>query len=91
MSTFDKNSQRNFAYLNSREFNLQQKYPFGLGFGGDGKDQFRIWIDENLKADDTCYINNHVDQTYEMGFILEPHIKNLNVEKKNTIYSAHLT
>lgn len=50
MSTFDAKSKQCFAYLHSRAFNLKVPQPYGLGFGGDGKGNFRIWIDENLKG-----------------------------------------
>lgn len=79
MSTFDVKSKQCFAYLNSRGFGLKVPQPYGLGFGGDGKGNFRIWIDENLKGNGTNKINNQCDQTYEMGYLLEPHIENLNV------------
>lgn len=79
MSSFDMKSKSCFAYINSRAFNLKVPQPYGLGFGGDGKGNFRIWIDENLKGNATNRINNQCDQTYEMGYLLEPHIEFLNV------------
>ena len=51
----------------------------GLGLGGDGKGNHRIWIDENLKGEGANRINNYCDETYELGFILEPHIDTINV------------
>jgi hypothetical protein len=50
-----------------------------LGFGGDGKGNHRIWIDENIKGEGANKINNYCDETYELGFILDPHIENINV------------
>ncbi|CAK84491.1 unnamed protein product (macronuclear) [Paramecium tetraurelia] len=79
MSTFDIKSKQCFGYINSRAFNLKVPQPYGLGFGGDGKGNFRIWIDENLKGSATNRINNQCDQTYEMGYLLEPHIEFLNL------------
>lgn len=65
MSTFEQNSQRAFAYVNSRGFNHQVPQPFGLGFGGDGRGNFRIWIDEHLKGENINKIDNQCDETYE--------------------------
>ncbi|CAD8186207.1 unnamed protein product [Paramecium pentaurelia] len=79
MSTFDIQSKQCFAYINNRAFNLQVQQPYGLGFGGDGKGNFRIWIDEKIKGNATNRINNQCDQTYEMGYLLEPHVEFLNL------------
>jgi hypothetical protein len=79
MSTFGVKSKRAFAYLHSRSFDLQVPSPVGLGFGGDGKGNHRIWIDENIKGEGANKINNYCDETYELGFILDPHIENINV------------
>jgi hypothetical protein len=50
-----------------------------LGFGGDSKGNFRLWIDENLKAEGLSLINNECDETYEPGYLLDPHLNKLNV------------
>ncbi|CAK65305.1 unnamed protein product (macronuclear) [Paramecium tetraurelia] len=81
MSTFDINSKQCFAYINNRAFNLQTQQPYGLGFGGDGKGNFRIWIDEKIQGNATNRINNQCDQTYEMGYLLEPHVEFLNLSQ----------
>ena len=51
MGTFNPQSKKAFAYINSRQFGLKLAQPYGLGFGGDCKGNFRLWIDENLKAE----------------------------------------
>ncbi|CAK61970.1 unnamed protein product (macronuclear) [Paramecium tetraurelia] len=79
MSTFDVQSKQCFAYINNRAFNLKVDQPYGLGFGGDGKGNFRIWIDEKVNGNAKNRINNKCDQTYEMGYLLEPHIEFLNL------------
>ncbi|CAD8188414.1 unnamed protein product [Paramecium octaurelia] len=75
MSTFDVQSKQCFTYINKRVFNLKVDSPYGLGFGGDGNDNFRIWIDEKVNGNATNRINNKCDQTYEMRYLLEPHIE----------------
>ncbi|CAD8095357.1 unnamed protein product [Paramecium sonneborni] len=77
MSTFDQRSKQCFAYINNKSFRVDQ--PLGLAFGGDGKGNHRIWLDDNLKGNATCRINNQCDLTYEMGYLLEPHIEFLNL------------
>jgi hypothetical protein len=60
-----------------------------IGFGGDARGNFRIWIDEQIKEPKKCRIDNYCDETYELGFLLEPHIQNINVLEKKIL--AHWT
>lgn len=70
--------QSKFALLNSEQGRplqgqLAQKLrKFGLGLGGSGLEQHRVWLDgTNLKD---SYVNEE-DKTFMSGHLLAPHIK----------------
>ncbi|CAK60418.1 unnamed protein product (macronuclear) [Paramecium tetraurelia] len=76
--------QSKYALLNSDQGrplpqSLQKKLSkFGLGIGGSGYEQHRIWIDgQNLKD---SYITDD-DKTFATGHILAPHITKLNIDR----------
>jgi hypothetical protein len=47
----------------------------GLGLGGSGLEEHRIWIDKDLKNSEI----SDTDKTFMKGHILAPFIKKLNV------------
>lgn len=64
---------QNFMYLNGHR-TLESR--IGLGFGGKNNEGFRLWIDENLE---TGSYASPADGTYEKGYLVEPSIKDFNV------------
>ncbi|CAD8143023.1 unnamed protein product [Paramecium octaurelia] len=76
--------QSKYALLNSDQGRplpqslLKKLSKFGLGIGGSGYEQHRIWIDgQNLKD---SYITDD-DKTFATGHILAPHITKLNIDR----------
>lgn len=55
---------------------LSKEKKKGIGFGGDGKESFRIWLDEDIQ--NKSYVVAE-DRTYENGFIVDPLINVLKV------------
>ena len=66
-----------FCYLNVSNENKK-----GIGFGGDGRENFRIWLDEDLQ--NRSYVMAE-DNTYENGYLMDPAI---NVLKVRTLFSC---
>lgn len=62
---------RNYCQLN-----MSEEHKKGIGFGGDGKDFFRVWLDEDLR--NKSYVVAE-DQTYENGFLVDPLINVIKV------------
>ena len=70
---FTKNGEggNNYCYLN-----VSKDAKRGIGFGGDGKENYRIWLDENIQ--NKSYVVAE-DKTYENGFLIDPSVHVLKV------------
>jgi len=61
----------NYCYLN-----VSKELKKGIGFGGDGKETYRIWLDEDIQ--NKSYVVAE-DKTYENGYLIDPLINVLKV------------
>jgi len=69
-------SYKGICYLNTNKGDISN--PKGLGFGGDGKGNFRLWIDENILAGSKV---SSEDPFFPKGYLVDPAIKALNIDE----------
>ena len=65
--TYTGQGGQNFFYLNSKRI-ANSRYPCGIGFGGDGYENFRIFLDSDLLEKSKSY---DYDKTFENGALTD--------------------
>ena len=75
MFTHNTEGGTNYCYMNSRKI-PGSKFKVGLGFGGEGYKNYRLWINDDIESE--SYTNPY-DKTYEKGYLVNPSTEKLKI------------
>ena len=75
MFTHNTEGGTNYCYMNTRKI-AGSKFKVGLGFGGVGYRNYRLWIDDDIESES---YTNPDDKTYEKGYLVNPSTEKLKI------------